>query len=103
MRQLNENEEIVEFSQWKFIIQKDRSNIFEGFEEGDLPNLFDESNVVQYIHRKPVQLRHKQFKHKKEKKGAPHELEEEKMEPKNENEEVVHVGQWKFRIQKDRS
>lgn len=32
---------------WRF--QKDRSNIFDGFEEGDLPCLFDESQVVDFI------------------------------------------------------
>jgi len=37
------NEDIVHIGQWDFRIQKDRSNINEGFQEGDLSNLFDES------------------------------------------------------------
>lgn len=32
---------------WRF--QVDRSQIFDGFEEGDLPALFDESHVVEII------------------------------------------------------
>jgi len=40
------NQEMVSFGPWTFRIQKDRSNINDYFEEGDLSCLFDESEVV---------------------------------------------------------
>eukprot|EP00347_Sterkiella_histriomuscorum_P007468 403348801 len=46
-KQSQEQENYDEINGWRF--QKDRSNIFDGFEEGDLPRLFDESQVQEKI------------------------------------------------------
>ena len=99
---------MVSFGPWTFRIQKDRSNINDYFEEGDLSCLFDESEVVDQIkYRKQKIQKSSKKEEKKSKIPITKKLHKEwghcEGKKLRENEELVKFGPWCFRVQKDRS
>ena len=68
-KKLRENEDLVKFGPWCFRIQKDRTQINDYFEEGDLSCLFDESNILEGEDFLKA-IRKRSYKKKEEKKSS---------------------------------